>query len=565
MTPEPDGPVWFDPNTDGKLIPSDELGDRPLDGYYVTSADSSELEELYGWAEDHGVSITDYVQRSPRSAITTLLGGTGAGMSVASALLLFVAASNTWFYSKGPSRNIRMQSGISRWRIHLADIWSLSREMIVFELVGLVAFIAIVGVIVGSGGALTVAKWTTFFLVAAIAIMLLVFIALSWFTRPKVKNIGQRIIPWRGVLRVGIGLRVLAVTLAVIAIPFAISYMQSARGAHSEAANWERVRGVVRITLTMASDTATNVEEFTDNFDELMELSENNDILALSFALDQMVEMQSIEDSEFEHIVITNPRYLDLWDMKGLEAVDHTDVPAPLQEEIEGILESWSRDSEGPAADAWYTVPSGAEPMQAIGTYADRGNGVNTDDSLIVVIDDPAKELIAEGVLDALAANGQLVFTDANMLRELVNNSGMSRYVASIDNVADQLLDTAQKYDEQARLGLLAVTIAATTLVITLVEGALLWTDRHRRNIFVLHSYGKSFSRIQLGQVAGDSAVVVATVTAGSWIAYLLYELPPQQVLLTALAIVAVYIPFTYTAHLLAQRSMWRRMVGRKN
>ncbi len=200
-----------------------------------------------------------------------------------------------------------------------------------------------------------------------------------------------------------------------------------------------------------------------------------------------------------------------------------------------------------------------------IGSQADRGNAVHADHPLIVMVDDLSQAFAVDGVLDALVSNGQIVFTDASVLRELIDNTDTAQYIGSIDNVADQILDTAQKYDDEARIGSVSIVLAVAALLINLTQGALLWSEQNRRRIFIRHSSGAPFRHIQRWRVTSDIGIVVAAATFAGWLSFAMYDLAPIQVVITAGIIVLLYIPSTIGIHVAAQRAAWNSVIHRED
>lgn len=565
--PTAPGYLWFDPNVQGEVYPVSELGDRPLDGYYVMKAEAPDVKAFYQWADNVGLSLQDHNQQSSRAALMATINGSGSGLAVASVLILFISVSTMWFYSRGHSRNIRLQGGVAPWRIHTLDLWVLVRTAIAWCLVGWLVALIGVAVVMGVGRVPIVGAWSLALLAAVMLLMFCIFAVLSLVTRPRVALAASRETPWRSVSRIGVVLRVASVAVALVSIPFALFYTQTARQAHSEASTWEDASSVVRIMVVSSEATLSGDETYLARFDELVKGAESKGIAAMSLSLDQMADMVEVESSEFDHVIVTNREFVDLWKQDiELEPVERHSVADGLAGEVEDNLQVWERTEDSVEENSsWYTLSASSEPLPVIGSQADRGNAVHADHPLIVMVDDLSQAFAVDGVLDALVSNGQIVFTDASVLRELIDNTDTAQYIGSIDNVADQILDTAQKYDDEARIGSVSIVLAVAALLINLTQGALLWSEQNRRRIFIRHSSGAPFRHIQRWRVTSDIGIVVAAATFAGWLSFAMYDLAPIQVVITAGIIVLLYIPLSIGVHVAAQKSAWTAVIHRED
>lgn len=565
--PTAPGYLWFDPNIQDEVYPVSELGDRPLDGYYVLKAEASDVKAFYQWADNVGLSLQDHNQQSSRAALMATINGSGSGLAVASVLILFISVSTIWFYSRGHSRNIRLQGGVSAWRIHSVDLWLLARTTVGWSLIGY--FVALLGValVLGLGRVAIVAGWSLALLTVVILLMACVFAVLSLVTRPRVALAAARETPWRSVSRIGVVLRVASIAVALVSIPFALFYTQTARQAHSEAETWQDASRVVRIMLVSSEATLSGDEMYLSRIDGLLAEAESEGIAAMSVSLDQMAEMAEVDSSEFDHVIVTNREFLDLWDQDiELEPVDQSSVTEGLAAEVNDNLQVWERaDGSVEEYSSWYTLSDSSDSLPVIGSQVDHGNAVQAEHPLIVMVKDLDQAFAVDGVLDALVSNGQIVFTDASALRTLIDDTNTAEYIGSIDNVADQILDTAQKYDEEARIGSISIVLAVAALLINLTQGALLWSQQNKQAIFILHSNGAPFLRIQRGRVTSDIGIVIAAATFAGWLSFAMYDLVPFQAAVTAGLIVLLYIPLSIGVHVAAQKSAWTAVIHRED
>lgn len=148
----------------------------------------------------------------------------------------------------------------------------------------------------------------------------------------------------------------------------------------------------------------------------------------------------------------------------GLSTVQ-SDAP---KEEIAHALDSFAEDS-----DTWLVLSR----------VASDGNTVNAKSPLILVPDEPYTGL-ASDVLETMASNGQIVFRDGQVLADGVARHELSGFVSSVDNLADQIMTSAQQYAQQAVLGAVSIVVTALALGVLVMESARAWAARNRQLIF---------------------------------------------------------------------------------
>lgn len=579
---EPDhgtsSPIWFDPSTPGTLIPSSDVGDRPLDGYFTMYDSPNTGDELGQWARDNSVRIDGLNVKDVSGVTTTLIANTGSGISIVAMLLLCLTLVMSWLATTSRSRVIRMQAGQRPVALHAWDVWRMMRAFLAGALAGWLLMTGYTAFRFGFGQVASFMSRSFPVLLTTLVLITLVTMAMSWGTRPSVAQAASREVPLQSFSAIGVTVRLVAVTLSLMVLPFALSYTDHARHAQQEASRWAAAEGTVRVSVSAQTLEAGHAEEYENRLSALLRQSDASGNLALSFSLDQVVQLSAQEMRPYDHIIVTNPRFLTLFSNEGGQGSDRaspiTDelVPLSIQEISPGVMNSLEENMNmwsTPGADALatahlYTTSPGSPSFPAIGDQRDASNPVQADHPLVVVIDKPSDVFTSEGVLDAFVANGQIVFTDADELRRAMSEFGLDTYFTSIDNVADQILDSAHLFAQQARLGVIAIALASGTLIVALIQSARIWAEQHHREIFARRSSGHTYVRITSRRVVLEALLLILAAGLAGGASIAVFHVQPVATALMVAALLAIYIAATHACHQEAARHSFRKSVLRE-
>jgi hypothetical protein len=562
---------WFDPSLGGRLVASSELGQRPLDGYYALSDCARCRTALVEWAEANGVSLDSQQTRSARGLVAGLLTSSGAGFALVSVVVLLVSVVMTWFSARARSRSLRLLGGVSRWRIHAWDIWSLARTILVWSALGWVLSCAVVAAQRGVDRLGVFATWSASILAVIDVVIVAVCAAVSWVTRPTVAALATRRPPLVAFRRMGVAVRFVAVLVAAAVLPFTVHFAQAARSAQVEAARWVDARGAVTVTMSSVIDT-TGLDKYLPGLTSFAERVDQEGISALSFTVDQALNMTPEELGPFDHVIITDPAFLSLMQIgtndagpqSGLTPVSEADIPAALHQTLAGQLEIWTTERTAAPHGIGYYTYSGDESFAAIGSTLTGGATVQAKHPLVVLVDHPLTTFKTEGFTLSMMVNGNLVFTDADRLRTLLHDNELTPLVTSIDDVADETLAAAQVYGQQAQLGVLATALAALALLVALVQAAQIWAGTNQRRIFTLHSSGRSYWSIQSRRTALEAVFIVVACAAAAAVSAAGYHATTSQMLLVLVPIIPAYLVGGAVAHRVAARAAFTLSLHRR-
>lgn len=562
---------WFDPAFSGRLVASSELGERPLDGFYAMTDCAGCSAALRRWADASGVTLESQQTRSVRALVLGFVTSSGAGFALLSVVVLLVSVVMTWFLTRARSRSLRLLGGVAPWRVHSWDIWFLARMILVWSVLGWVVSCAVVSAERGVERLGVFAAWSASILAVIDLAVVAGCVAVSYLARPTVTALAAREPPLMVFRRMGGLVRFVAVLVAAAVLPFTVHFAQTATSAQVEAGRWVDARGAVKVTMSSVVDTASR-DQYLPGLTAFVEQVDQAGISALSFTLDQALGMRPEELGPFDHVIITDPSFVALMQIGvdrggphgGLTPLRDADIPTALRQTLAGQLEvSTKAGTSDPGGVAYFTY-TGDETFPAIGSTLTGGATVQAKHPLVIVAEHPLTTFTTEGFTLSMMVNGNLIFTDADLLRTLLHDNELTALVTSIDNVADTTLDAAQSYAQQAQLGVVATVLAVLALVVALVQAAQIWAGTNQRRIFTLHSSGRSYWSIQSHQAVVEGVFILVVVMAAAGVSAATYGTTPAQTVFVLGPIIPLYLVGSVAAHRVAAGTVFAASLHRR-
>lgn len=564
---------WFNSSLTGEFLPATELGDRPLAGQFHVSESAGFLHALKEWAPTSGATVFQFETPSGGTLTTVVasLTGNGIGNAIAGVAILLVASLVVWLVTRARSRSLRLLGGVPPARIHVQDGLELVANVGVSMVAGFAAVTAYTG---WTRGVEHLPMFLRELAAPAVGVLLAVaavIAVLSLVTRPTVSAIARRQIPLRAFRRVGTVVRFAAVVLSIVVLPAALVYAQNSSVAAREQSVWEGLRDTVRVSFSRMS--VFDTDEGLANATGFLAQADERGILALSFTVDANIELTDEVLGDCDHLVITDENFLERMDVgigqpggQGeLKPASVGDIDRPLQEFIELQFPLWTSSGDPlPEGMGLYTYAGPGLPAAGHNVGLG-GETVFAENPLVVVVDDPVATLNVHGFLLPAMSLGNVLFTDADVLRTLLVQYEIAPYIASIDQVADLALDSAQTFAQESRLYLLAAGLILVALLVASVQGAQLWAGANERRIFTLHSSGVRYRSIVLPPVRAEIVLLAGACLTGAIVAFLARR-AETGVTAGAIAIVAVlYLAATFTAHRAAAQRAFHHATHRQH
>lgn len=561
-----DSVTWFDPSRTGKFVSSRNLGERPIDGYFVFSDCVGCVAAWGSWADTSGATLQWGSSKSVVGAAVGFLANTGGGLATLCIVVLLVSVALMWFVSVARARSIRLLGGVRPLLIHTDDIGSISMMVGAWSVFGWILSVLWVLAFRGPARLRMVVGWSAGLLLLADLAVIVVCVLVSFMTRPTVAAVATRRPPLRAFARMSSGIRILGVLLAVTVLPFTLAYTQSASYAYAQAARWADARGAVTVTVSGLIDDDVSMAPHREDWEAFLADADAEELTALSWTYDEMVISDDRDMGDFDHVVITDPAFLRLmqFDSRDLVPVAPDEVPDSLRQELGQQFEILTTDQrQEPIGSHWYTNAPGTTVPVIVGSLGG-GTPTTAKHPLLIVVDHPLTAFTFSGFTLSMMVNGNMIFTDADRLRELISVHHLETFIISIDNVADETLDAAQAFSRQAQLGVAATVLVMLALGVSVVQSAQTWAGTNARRIFARRTAGEGYSRIAAIPLLRESAFIVVICVAAGLASGVIYGTSAAQMLITGSVFIPLYIAGTAFAYRLGSAQAFGRVLHRE-
>lgn len=546
---------------DTEVRPSSTVSNEDLSGDWALTDCPTCTAKLSDTVASLGGSFTWFETKSVPALIREL-GESSTGFALVSVAVLLFSLALLLNASASRSRKIRAVNGSSKTEILTEDALDTLKI--------LVPAIAIAGLIgIGYGLLPRTPTWTHTYFEVFLPFLALLFVgfiiinaligALVFSTDGMADRRNPR---ERNITILAVSARIIALILVAGAIPQTLSAFTSARTATVEANRWAVAEDALTLknSVLVLDDNKQYIERFTPFIAEVG----SRGAAALAVTIDELVEMRPEALGGFDHVVMVDQTYLDLMKVPAEDLREvHSSALAPdLQETLEELLDFWS--VSGHLDYSLYTWENRA-PFPTIGKVSSEGSGAVANSPLIVVVHFPYTQLGASGFLEAFVSNGQLVFTDAQVLTELIAEYELGPYISSVDLLADQLSATASTFKLQSQLALIAASMAVASFLVIIVESAHTWASHHRRLIFAQITAGQSSFKVMRRPLAAELLTLVVAIVLTFALSGLALHIQTPVLITSVLGLASVFIIGALLAYRSAITSSFSRSIQRKN
>lgn len=485
--------TWLIGGLKGRFAPASELGNTPLGGtYYVQHVDGFDG-ALAQWAQDSGIQVTYQLPKGLVTRIYETMVRSGLSLSWFGANFLVVAFILSWVFLRYRTRSIQLIGGVSSQEIHREACIKTGTAAAVGYSIGTVTCLGYVVWRHSLSGMLLILQGTLMLVVISFVIMLGIALGFSLLLAPSAQAIAARTIPMQGYDRSNTVVRGLALLLAALVLPSALSYAYAAQKAYTQSADMERLGQYVAVSIVDFSYLDTDEgQRLATKFFADQSVSKN---MTVSLNIGSMIALSDADLGEYSDINVVDQHYLDLLDVDPdqLSSIDKAQLPQATQEFLDAQLELWVR----PEADAekqihLYEYASAKQhSFISLGQNAAFGGDLkHSENPLLIVIDDPANTMKTSGFLIPLMSSGNVLFADATQVESALRQYNLYDSVASIDHIADASLTTGQLFWSQFALYLVAALLVLATVAVSAWQSSAIWAVANRKKIFILKTAG---------------------------------------------------------------------------
>lgn len=434
----------------------------------------------------------------------------------------------------------RLLGGVPQWRIHTRD----TAKVLGLVTQGLAAgaLLATVISLARSSVGFLGLEWHRLAVAALIAIAITgVAVALmSLLARPAVTLIAQRRLPLPGYRKASTALTALVIFFAALVVPFTAQSWVQTKALADDYAQWQNLSEVVRISLPPYDQRLYEPDGLQSVTDVLTRAQEQGIVLT-SYVLDKSVGFSKQDLSGFDHVIITDQAWLDMTTSQDspahakLRPLDAESIPAALKQLLDGQLPLLLAPGVAPR---YFTVASG-KLLAMSPNIGLANNTVQTNNSLIVVIDDAASAFKTSGFTLPALSTGNIVFSDVTKLKAILSGTLVGDNVIGFESIADLALGQSQKFAAEASYYLAACVMLLIAIGFGAAHRAMLWANENQRRIFAEHTYGVPYTAISKPQIKREMTTLGITILVGGALSFLLRQ-PELGYLLGSAAIIAI-------------------------
>ncbi|ALV47818.1 hypothetical protein MB46_19250 (plasmid) [Arthrobacter alpinus] len=553
---------WFSPTMSGSITKSNNLGFTSLNGVYALYGSDSQAASFQTWAKSGLGADAVVTEKTPIGLLSYALLTVGAWVPMSAAILLLGATIMSWYVLRAHSRELRILAGMRLSTIVLTDLRSLLGALAIPSAATFLIAILIV-LTTGFGRpwffVSTVALYTA--VVAAFAIV--VALIMGMLTLPAVRDIAARRPSERGSWAISELLKVAAVVIVAAIIPTASGVVANASAATSQGATWESMGDsvTIRIANLLGDDGNAAFAGLTRDMVKRDEVMFSMSLSSNSVNIVSEAAGNDLKKLGFDSIVITDERFLNTVNGAGgatwgptTNAESLQDLPDSIKSQLLPNLELWTTSHKLPEVHLYSNL--GKAPLVV------SGGMVGTLDAnqrpLIISVDDVSQ--FDDHFLASAVSRGNVVFTDPEQVKTLVEQRNMGSEILSIDRIADLGLYDAQTKQRNAQLGAAAIALAVLALVMCVSVTAWIFALLRRRRWFVQRTAGKAWSSILLPRLLWEAsaALLFGAVMAASFVA-----VAPSNIWISWFAPVA-YLAIAWLIHQWAATTTFRTTLARR-
>lgn len=560
---------WLDSSLKGKLISSEDIGNRPLYGNYAVNGSQSFKQDIENWANDNGITI-QWLRKVPfiKSLYYNLVHN-GVGNVILTALLLFISALLTWFISHSRARSIRLLGGVTAGKIHIEDTLTLSKLFVFSYVISLVAFWIYIGVTNDFKQISLLLFKDIITLLVLILISVLISIGISVVVKPKTEHLAKREIPFKKFRILSIVTRIMSIILALLIVPSTITSAYILQQLSKEYSLWENMQNNVSLSFGDLDSLSTDrMLPYVDDFFSNMQ-DKNN--LSLSLVIDKSIQLNKEEYGGYDHIIITDKSWVDSFNVGveenknggELNKVELNSLDKPLQDFLNAQMPLWTKTEEVQPNGINFYEFNGDKFLALPPNVGYGGSTIQAKNPLVILVDNPAESLNTLGFTLPACSSGNIVFPDENLLRNEIAKSSIKEYVISIDTIADIALTQAQKFAKEAVFYVIACILILVSMVFAGILTAQLWVSENKKRIFTLHTFGKPYKEIIMQTFVNESCIAMITIVIGAIISFVIRRPEISTVLLVSIVILILYCLSNFIAYQICTRQTFYKVATR--
>ncbi|MDD7512117.1 MAG: hypothetical protein PUK21_07100 [Peptostreptococcaceae bacterium] len=560
---------WLGGQLSGSLISSEEIGERNLSGTYTHNGDQLFCYALQEWAKENNVLIKENQKDSVFETAYKFIFTNGFGNGMLTASILLVTFFLLWFVMNAKSRGIRFIAGKSIRRIHYEDTLEITKSVFGGEIVG--SLIVIIFLLSRQSLALTVSMLLPFFLcfIIVLLVSMMSIYMLSIFSAPKARHVAERKAPLKTFAKISKINRFVAMLIAFIVLPTTIQGIILTKNLLEKQDVWNENNEMVSISISDYDAMVT--DEMLAETEKIFNDAYSSNILTVSYVLDKGINFSSKELGGYDHIVIVNSSWLNIIHVGinqekengKLKKIEYEKLDKPLRESLESQLQTLIKSKEIKQARMEFYEYQGKNFIALPPGIGVGESTIKAKNPLVIVAANPVEVFKTNGFILDASTTGNVLFNDAQKLKNIISESKVKPFVTSVDYVAEESLEMAQKFSKQIIAYIISSVVVFASIFFMIALNGEIWSLKNKKRIFTLHTSGINFTKIISEPMIKEIYFAITTVIFGSAIAYFLHHTDTMILLSVILIILLLQLIFGALTYKTCSEKMFREMIHR--
>ena len=539
-----------------QVLPESALRDRNLASSYIpVGADESDRASLTRQIQDLGGEAW-WTYFDWRQMLVQSLVESGAALALVTSGVLMVTSVLMWVLSRARRHDLQFLAGASTPSILAEDAEVLLRRVMAPIVALLAASSATVLLVSG-------AQFARAFLLPLVvgALLLLAIVLVTWgmanaLSWPYRQALARRDLPGAGFGLPSEVLRLLALAVTALTLPFLVSGLLSSQQAADQAQEWSRLDNWVSVrTLSVSEDLESPTREAA------IDLSGKGQMVFSKALKLHTGPDEPDENASALSLVIADQPFLDLMGMGRIDGPNWSeatisDLPEESAELLTDSLPLWLEDSAGLQAPGVHLLRwQGQDPLAAIDGATGEMDFYPTP--LVLMVEDAGQSLTGNLILSSMST-GNVIFGNADAVRQSFARHGATDVILSVDRAADMGMLRAQLLNQTIWLRWISLALVLASLALSTGVGAEVWARRISRRIFVLRTAGYSWGWIARRRLFWESTSAALMTILGA-LFLLQLEISPWWILLLPL----IYLPLSARLHCRALQRRFNTLISR--
>lgn len=317
--------------------------------------------------------------------------------------------------------------------------------------------------------------------------------------------------------------------LILVSLPATVASVRFSSQEYANAARWASVKNAVSVQTTQSGLSDEYAPSFVSLYHDLAQqkqtaISESIATMVLPSRYVQRTQEKThvtIPDG-YSDIVITNRTFLSTMKLpeSNLIPLSSHNASKTVQSAIFAQLEQynrvWGKKNSNLHLEKKVYEWKGSPSFPVLGgvNATDPQQITSSSHPLLVVLDTADEFELGSGFIPAGISQGTLFFTDKVSLNAALVRYQLQPAVSTTLPVAQSALLEAQRMSQEIITGIVAIIIAALTLLLNVVQATWIWAQQRRNSIFLRMTSGETRVRILLPHVCLH-ALVLSLIALG--------------------------------------------------